>query len=85
MAKKKEEKLEIKPGKPEEKKKFFPKLTILFSLILIVAAVLSFFGIFQFPKLAIEIILLLAGLWMLKLGIGKGFYGRRKEILKRYI
>ncbi len=82
MAKNKEE---IPKVKPEEKKKFFPKLTILLSLVIIAAAVLSLFNIFQFPKLVIDIVLLLIGLWLLKLGIGKGFYGRRKEIIKKYI
>ncbi|MBR9683639.1 hypothetical protein GOV03_03810 [Candidatus Woesearchaeota archaeon] len=85
MAKTKKESVEIKPEKPKEGKKFFPKLMILFSLLLIVGVVLSFFNVFSFSKLVMEIGLLLAGLWLLKLGIGKGFYGKRKEIIKKYI
>lgn len=86
MAKNKEEIPKVKPEiKPEEKKKFFPKLTILFSLAVITAAVISLFNVFPLPKLGADIILLLAGLWLLKVGIEKGFYGKRKEVLKKYI
>ena len=85
MAKNKEEKPEIKVEKPEKKPSFFPKLTILFGFVLIAIAALGFFGVFQFSKLAIEIILLLAGLWLLKLGLERGLYKKRKEILKKYI
>jgi uncharacterized membrane protein YcjF (UPF0283 family) len=85
MAKNEGEMPEVKQEKSEEKKKFFPKLTILFSLAVIAAAVLSSFNVFQFPKSVINIVLLLAGLWLLKLGIGKGVYGKRKEVLKKYI
>ena len=85
MANKKGENPKIKPEQPKEKGKFFPKLTILFGLFLIAVAGLSFFNIFSFPPLVTEIVWILAGLWLLKLGIEKGFYGRRKEVLKKYI
>lgn len=86
MAKEEKEKPEVKIEKPkEEKETFFPKLLILFSLVVIAAAVIDYFKFYQMPKPALDIILLLAGLWMLKVGVEKGFYRKRKEIFKKYI
>lgn len=69
----------------EKKPHFFPKLSLLFSLIIMAVAVIDYFNFYQIPKLAIDLILLVAGLWLLKVSIAKGFYKRRKEILKKYI
>lgn len=86
MARAKEvRKPEVKAEKPKEKSHFFPKLLMGFGLVLVVLAVLSFLGIYSLPKLVLDIILLLAGLWILKLSLERGFYRRRKEVLKKYI
>lgn len=76
---------EVKIEKPKEKSHFFPKLLMGFGLVLVVLPVLSFLGIYSLPKLIGEIFLLLAGLWILKLSFEKGFYRKRKEVLKKYI
>ena len=69
----------------EEKQRFFPKLLILFGLVLTAWALNGFFNWLAIPELATNIVLLLAGLWVLKVGIAKGFYRKRKEGLKKYI
>ncbi len=91
MAKEKKEqpKAEKKVKAPEvhkeKKPSFFPKLLMVFSLLLIVVAVVDYLDFYQIPKLAIDIIILFAGLWILKISIEKGFYKKRKEIFKKYI
>ena len=86
----KEPKLEakkpIKIEKPKvEKKSYFPKLLMLFGLLVMAWALNGFFGWYPVPELATNIILLLSGWWMLKKGIASGFYKKRKEIFKKYI
>lgn len=70
---------------PKEKQRFFPKLLILFGLVAIVLAVVNFFNLLVIPELVINTALLLAGVWMLKISIERGFYKKRKEIFKKYI
>ncbi len=83
------EKTEIKKKKvgvtAEKKQSFFPKLLIVFSFLFILIAVNSYFNFYKLPKIVADAALLLAGLWLFKISIEKGFYKRRKEILKRYI
>jgi hypothetical protein len=91
MAKEKKEqpKTEKKVKAPEvhkeKKPSFFPKPLIVFSLLLIVVAVVDYIDFYKIPRLAIDIIILFAGLWMLKMGVAGGFYKKRKEIFKKYI
>ena len=80
----KEEKKEHKPV-AEPRKVFFPRLALLFGLFLIVKAVNDYLGWYKYPSLVDQIVLLIAGLWLIKLGLEIGVTHRRKEILKRYL
>jgi len=87
MIKEKKEK-PVKIEKPKvEKKSYFPKLLMIFSIVLIVVAVNDYFRWLVFPmmELWVDILLLLAGLWMLRISIATGFSKKRKEIFKKYI
>tara|TARA_B100000315_G_C14528327_1_gene564909 strand:- start:1199 stop:1474 length:276 start_codon:yes stop_codon:yes gene_type:complete len=83
VKKKEKSKPEIKPKK--EKKHYFPKLLILFGLVLAALSIISYLKYYNVPRLVLEIVSLLAGLWFIKIGISKGFYKKRKEIFKKYI
>lgn len=90
MAKKKEtskpvHNVEVPITKKEKGPGFFPRLLILFSLISIILGVNNFLGWFSVPEQVTDAVLLIAGIWMLKVSFEKGFYKRRKEILKKYI
>lgn len=89
MAKEKPEVKKVEKPKvtipPKEKHHDFPRLLIVFGIILVAVSITSYLKIYNFPKLALEILLLLAGLWMFQIGIKKGFYHKRKEIFKKYI
>ena len=89
MAKEKQpkpkKKVEVPQTHKEEKHSYFPRLLIVYSLIVIVIALNHFFNWYSFPSYVTTVILLISGLWMLKIGVAKGFYGRRKEIFKKYI
>ncbi|MBU0460183.1 MAG: hypothetical protein KKH52_02810 [Nanoarchaeota archaeon] len=78
-----------KKVKPEikipEKHHYFPKLLFLFGLILVVYTLLNFFNLFSLNQRIVDLAILLAGLWMMKLAIAKGLYKKRKEIFKKYI
>ncbi len=63
----------------------FPFLTLLFALVVIAAAVVDYFKVYVLPPLAIDVILLLAGLKLLYWGVERGFEKKRKEMFKRYI
>ena len=79
-------KVETKIEKPSvEKASYFPKILMLFGIFLIAVAVVRYLNFYQIPDIAVDILFLLAGIWMLKLGVEKGFYMRRKNILKKYI
>ena len=78
-----------KPVKPKvsklKGKTYFPKLLILYGLICTAAPLIEYFNLYKFPELTIEILLLLAGLWMFKMGVKQGFSKKRKERLMKYI
>ena len=82
MAEKKVEKA-VSPTKKE--KSYFPKLTFLFGLILIVIAVVRFFNWYSINNLTVNILLVLAGLWIFFLGLSHGFEKQRKDLFKKYI
>mgnify|MGYP000162096650 CR=1 FL=1 len=85
MAKEKQlEKLK-EPAEVPEKDSFFPKILLIFSILLITLAIVNFFNLFVLPELVANIALLLAGLWMLKLGVGMGVYKKRTGKLKKYL
>ena len=88
---KKETKTPVKPKKeiklPQGKKKhhYFPRLMFLFSIIFISISIVSYFKLFVTPRIVIEIALFIAGLWMFKYSVMKGFSKRHREIIKRFI
>jgi len=52
---------------------------------LAVIAVINYLGVYLFPMLALEILLLLGGLWLIWAGIRKGFTAKHRAIFKKYI
>ena len=64
---------------------YFPKILMLFGLIVFVIAIIDYFNFYNLPKIVVDIILLISGLWLFKLGLARGFYKKRKEVLKRYL
>jgi len=68
-----------------EKHSYFPKPHIVFSIIVIASALNHFFKWYVLPDYVISAVLLISGLWMLILGLGKGVYRKRKEVVKRYL
>ncbi len=68
-----------------EKKSYFNKPLLFFSVITFAAGLNQYFRWYPVPEIVLVVILLLAGLWLFKLAMGGGFYGRRKDIFKKYI
>jgi uncharacterized membrane protein HdeD (DUF308 family) len=68
-----------------EKHHNYPKVMLLGGLIIAVVALISLFNWFNLPKTTMDILLLIAGLWLLFAGLAKGMYKQRKEKLKEYI
>jgi uncharacterized membrane protein len=69
----------------EEKKHFFPMLSILIGILLLVVAIVQFMKWWQ-PSLRISTILLaLGGLVIIWLGTAMGYEHKRKDLLKKYI
>ena len=89
MAKEKQpkpkKKIEIPQTPKKEKHSYFPRLLIWFSLIVIVLALNNFFKWYVLPDYVVSVILLISGLWMFQIGLGKGMYNKRHEIIKKYI
>ncbi|MBI2665646.1 hypothetical protein HYX12_03435 [Candidatus Woesearchaeota archaeon] len=69
------------PKKPS----YFPKLRILFGLVIMVAALNEYYQWYPLPENTLEILLFIAGLWLVKLGIEWGFFQRRSHMFKKYI
>jgi hypothetical protein len=69
----------------QETHSYFPKFLILFSLIVIAFALNHFFKLYTLPDYVVSIVLFLSGLWMFKIGLEKGMYRRRKEVVKKYL
>jgi hypothetical protein len=69
----------------KEKQHNFPKLLIFYGFILIAVSVVNYFNFFIISEICLNVLFLIAGLWMMKLGVAKGFYHKRKEIFKKYI
>ena len=89
MTEKKLPKADVKV-KPEVKgkehhKSYFPRLFMMFGIFLIIISAMSYLSYFKIQKMLMELIMLVAGLWVLKVGLDKGFYKKRKELLKKYI
>ncbi len=81
--KKEKPKVEAKPK--EHKKHYFPKIFFVFGILLILIAINDYFNWLTIPSLTHTILILLSGIWFIKIGISKGFYKKRKEIFKKYI
>ncbi len=88
MAKEKKQP-EVKPKvevpAKEPKKHYFNRKQILFSAILIAVGIIDVLEIYNLPRLVFDSLIILAGLWLLKLGVGSGYYKKRKEVFKKYI
>lgn len=85
MAKEKPIRAEAPVVHKEVKPQFFPRLLFLFSIALIIIAVVNYLQFYTLPMKVLEGLLLVAGIWMFMLALEKGWYERRKHILKRYI
>ena len=87
MAKKKEKKREAAPPVRVEKERriYFPKILLLFGIIVIFVGIVDLWDRYDIPREVLDVLLILAGLWLFKKGIEHGFRRRRKEILKKYI
>ena len=82
------EKLKEPPVQHVQKKEelhFFPRLLFLFSLVLVAVGIIDYLGVYVFPRMFLQGLLLVAGIWCFMLALEKGWYERRKHILKRYI
>ncbi len=75
----------VKPVQPASGTHYLPKLVLLFGVLLIAAAVIDYFKYFIIDERIIDLLLLLAGLWLIKIAFEHGLYKRRKELLKKYI
>tara|TARA_Y100000310_G_scaffold221415_1_gene222987 strand:+ start:3208 stop:3480 length:273 start_codon:yes stop_codon:yes gene_type:complete len=81
-----ETKKEVKvTPKAESKPHYFPKLLFFFGVLLIALAIVDYLKYFVIPGLVIDVVLLIAGLWILKIALGKGSYNRRKAVLMKYL
>ncbi len=63
----------------------FPKLLLLFSLIAMIVAVVDYFNIYTIPKIWLNGLLLLAGLWLFFAGASAGIKEKRHSELKKYL
>ena len=68
-----------------KKNGYFPKFLFAFGLILVAVSVAHYFKWLVIQDFVLDILLLLAGLKILKIGIQEGSYKKRKEVLKKYI
>ena len=81
-----ETKKEVKVApKTKNKPHYFPKLLFLFGVILVGLAVVDYFKYLMINSRIIDAILVLAGLWMIKIALSKGSYNRRKAVLMKYL
>lgn len=62
-----------------------PIILIVFSLGCVALGVLGFLNIWLAPKLALEIVLVVAGLWLLFVGMKEASGHERRSILKKFI
>ena len=69
----------------QEKPSYFPKPLLVFSIIVVASALNHFFGWYVLPDYVVSAILLITGFWMFVIGLEKGMYRRRKEVVKRYL
>ncbi len=85
MAEEKPKKAEKPKVDVKSKKHYFPKLILIFGILATALSIVSYFKYLVIPRIYLEIVILLAGLWFVKIGIQKGFYAKRKEIFKKFI
>ena len=67
------------------KKVYFPHLMLLYSIAIILVGAINLIGIYAVNLIVVNVLLILAGLWLLKAGFDSGFSKQRKEILKKYL
>ena len=88
MVKKERKKVEPKPVVHKENKPhYFPKRLFVVGIFLISLAVFDYYSWLDFdiPRLALDVVILLCGLYLAYSAVSKGSYRRRAAILKRYI
>lgn len=86
MAKEKEEhviKREVRPKK--EKVRYIPKVELFLGLVAMAAAVVRYFGLYDLPIIAMDVLLFLVGLLLVWLAFKAGLYKKRKERLLKHI
>jgi len=67
------------------KKGYFPWLMLLYSIAIILVGAINLIGIYTVNPIVVNVLLILAGLWLLKTGFDSGFSKQRKEIVKKYL
>ena len=74
-------------GKPEKPKKpgVFPKISLVFSIVIIVLALLDYLSVYILSDAWLVGLLLLTGVWLFFQSMSIGFTRKRNEILKKYI
>lgn len=84
---KKKPEVKVEKPKKEKTKVKFPKGRLLGGLLFIVVALVDYFGWggLGIPRIVIDVLLLLSGLWLIKVGMGTAYSKRRRELLKKYI
>ena len=83
----KKEKIEPEPVKSASpsKVKYFSRSLLLLSILLVLLGLNNFLDFLTVPEIVTDVALLVAGIWVLIAVLQRGFYKRRKEVLKRYI
>ena len=78
---------EIKPKVevPKDEKSRLPWLRLLFSIFIILVALNNFFVWLDLADMVTNVLLLLAGVWILVIIIMESAYRKRSETLKKYI
>jgi len=86
MAKEKKVKpAKVEVPKVEKKHSYFPKLRALFGLILVSAGVVNYFNFYSLSLLTLDILLVLAGIYLIYLAFMHSLSKKRKEFAKKFI
>ncbi len=87
MSKKKpaEEAQRMAVEQAKKPKVHYTKSSIVLGLVAVVVGVVDYFGFFPVPQLFLDILLVIAGLWLMFQSLGHNADKWKREKLKRYI
>ena len=68
-----------------KKEHFFPRALMWYAILMVLAALNSYFLWIDVPDIVYSILMLLGGLWMFNIGMSKGFWRQRRGKLMKYI